>query len=238
MTLSTTKVSTQSTTTAISVDSSVSTDKATTKKPKETTTLDEDEYNYEYDPYEYEDDNDNTKNDLVELISQNADDSVAVSGIKDDSDNGNKATDDEDYYNYDYDPYAYDYEDEDEGMDKRLEFFQKNHFGNYNTCQLYVRINKKYYTIFTETLGRSPKKLSNTLRNEDQNSDVAEIDAKEYADLVDSYTENDLEELFLAYGVDLANYDYAEALKRLRKKRKIAQKTGFKKMSHIIIQHT
>jgi hypothetical protein len=64
--------------------------------------------------------------------------------------------------------------------------------------------------------------LSNTLRNEDQNSDVAEIDAKEYADLVDSYTENDLEELFLAYGVDLANYDYVEALIRLRKKRKIA----------------
>ena len=80
----------------------------------------------------------------------------------------------------------------------------------------------KYYTIFTETLDRSPKKLSNTLRNEDQNSDVAEIDAKEYADLIDSYTENDLEELFLAYGVDLANYDYSEALKRLRKKRKIA----------------
>ena len=80
----------------------------------------------------------------------------------------------------------------------------------------------KHYTIFTETLDRSPKKLSNTLRNDDQNSDVAEIDAKEYADLVDSYTENDLEELFLAYGVDLANYDYAEALKRLRKKRKIA----------------
>ena len=80
----------------------------------------------------------------------------------------------------------------------------------------------KYCTIFTETLDRSPKKLSNTLRNDDQNSDAAEIDIKEYADLVDSYTENDLEELFLAYGVDLANYDYAEALKRLRKKRKIA----------------
>ena len=63
------------------------------------------------------------KNDLVELISQNADDSVAVSGIKDDSDNGNKAGDDEDNYNYDYDPYAYDYEDEDEGMHKILEIF-------------------------------------------------------------------------------------------------------------------
>ena len=238
MTLSTTKVSTQSTTIAVRDDSSDSTDKPTTKKPKETTTLDEDEYNYEYDPYEYEDDNDNTKNDLVELISQNADDSVAVNGIKDDSDNGNKPADEEDNYNYDYDPYAYDYEDEDEGMRKRLANFQNNYFYNYNTCQLYVRINKKYYTIFTETLGRSPKKLSNTLRNEDQNSDVAEIDAKEYADLVDSYTENDLEELFLAYGVDLSNYDYAEALKRLRKKRKIAQKNGFKMMSHNIIQHT
>ena len=128
MTLSTTKVSTQSTTIAVIADSSDSTDKATTKKPKETTTLDEDEYNYEYDPYEYEDDNDNTKNDLVEVISQNADDSVAVNGIKDDSDNGNKPADEEDNYNYDYDPYAYDYEDEDEGMHKRLEIFYKNHF--------------------------------------------------------------------------------------------------------------
>ena len=123
MTLSTTKVSTQSTTIAVSDDSSDSTDKATTEKPKDTTTLDEDEYNYDYDPYEYEDDNDNTKNDLVELISQNADDFVAVSGIKDDSENAIKAADDEDNYNYDYDPYAYDYEDEDEGMHKRLESF-------------------------------------------------------------------------------------------------------------------
>ena len=36
---------------------------------------------------------------------------------------------------------------------------------------------------------------------------MVDIDEKEYDDLVENYTEEDLEELFLAYGVDLKNYD-------------------------------
>ena len=45
-------------------------------------------------------------------------------------------------------------------------------------------------------------------------ADVVDIDPREYDDLVENYTEEDLDELFLAYGVDLSNYDDVDSKKK------------------------
>ena len=92
------------------------TEDTSTLKPDETSPDVDDEYNYEeYNPYEYDDEECAVKNDLVDLISQNTDESSTdATNEKDNEKNINppETSDEEDNYNYDYDPYAYDYPEE------------------------------------------------------------------------------------------------------------------------------
>ena len=78
---------------------------------------------------------------------------------------------------------------------------------------------------FAENLVRNPKKLSSSSDSNKFNADVEDIDPSEYKDLIDNYTEKDVDELFLAYGVDLSNYDWWECLIMNKRRRNKASQT-------------
>ena len=168
------------------------TESTTTSKPEEE---EEDTYNYDYDPYEYDYKTGDTKNDFVELISENAEDnSIGEEEEKEEENSESSDDEEEDTYNYDYDPYEYDYGDE--GMCKWIWINQKHP----NNCQSYESLYAlqiiRYLIYISEESPRNPKKLSD------------EIDQRTYDDLVENYTEEDVEDLFLEeFDIDLSSYD-------------------------------
>ena len=169
------------------------TESTSTSKPEEE---EEDTYNYDYDPYEYDYKTGDTKNDFVELISENTEDNSIGKESGEEGENSESSDDEEeDTYNYDYDPYEYDYGDK--GMYrwilKNRKYSNKN---NYLYELLYTLQIIRYLIYISEESPRNPKKLSD------------EIDQRTYDDLVENYTEEDLEDLFLEeFDIDLSSYD-------------------------------
>ena len=64
---------------------------------------------------------------------------------------------------------------------------------------------------------RQPKKSSEL---DGKDADVVEIDPSEYDYLVEQYSEKDLDDLFLAYGIDLNAYDDYDNNSKKRIKRR------------------
>ena len=67
---------------------------------------------------------------------------------------------------------------------------------------------------------RKPKTVPHSSDLDAKDADVVEIDPSEYDYLVEQYTEKDLDDLFLAYGVDLNAYDDNGNDKKRRIKRR------------------